>query len=133
VFREGLFAASLYRKFIYLFFVFVVIRLIFFSCHEIVVFHCCERKKNELFWAFNKSKRKLLRNEQEENENQTFVHEEEKKELAKEGLYVYLKSQHYHFDRQWKELERPNASFEGRTTHPIIIQLHSNFSFFLFS
>jgi hypothetical protein len=38
-----------------------------------------KEKKNELFWAFNKSKRKLLRNEQEENENQTFVHEEKKR------------------------------------------------------
>ena len=35
-------------------------------------------------------------------------------------------SEHYHFDRQWKELERPNASFEGRTTHPIIRSVENN-------
>ncbi len=35
---------------------------------------------------------------------------------------MYILSQHYHFDRQWKELERPNASFEGRTTHPTAIE-----------
>ncbi len=76
-------------------------------------------KAKENYCAMNKKKMKIRH-----------LCTKKKKELAKEGLYVYLKSQHYHFDRQWKELERPNASFEGRTTHPIIIQLHSNFSFF---
>ena len=54
--------------------------------------------------------------------NQTFVHEEP----SKEGCYGYLKSKIYHFDRPWKELERPNASFEGRTTHPIIRSVKNN-------
>jgi hypothetical protein len=39
---------------------------------------------------------------------------------------MYILSQDYHFDRQWKELERPNASFEGRTTHPIIRSVDKN-------
>jgi hypothetical protein len=60
-----------------------------------------------------------LRNEQEKSDICA------RRNSQKRG-YMYILSQHYHFDRQWKELERPNASFEGRTTHPIIRSVNSN-------
>ncbi len=81
-----------------------------------------------------------MRNEREENENEKSDICARRK-LAKR-VYMYILSQHYHFDRQWKELEKPNASFEGRTTHPIIrsvdnhnttAQINLLFKIFLFS
>lgn len=74
-------------------------------------FHEMKKKRNE---------RNLLRNEQEKSDICA------RRKPSKEGCYVYLKVKDYHFDRQWKELERPNASFEGRTTHPIIRSVENN-------
>ena len=37
-----------------------------------------------------------------------------------------ISSERYHFDRLWKELERPNVSFEGRTKHPMIRSVDNN-------
>ena len=88
----------------------LVFGVLFFFC----AFH--EMKKE----AKETNERKLLRNEQEKSDICA------RRKTSKEGCYVYLKVKDYHFDRQWKELERPNASFEGRTTHPIIRSVENN-------
>jgi len=87
------------------FLIFVVINFVMRSLYFTVV---KKRRRRRRFCAFNKSKKK--------EENYCDIRHLCTKKLAKR-VYMYILSQHYHFDRQWKELEKLNASFEGRTTH----------------
>jgi hypothetical protein len=76
-----------------------------------------KKRRRRRFCAFNKSEKK--------EENYCDIRHLCTKKLAKK-VYMYILSQHYHFDRQWKELERPNTSFQGRTTYPIIRSIDKN-------
>ena len=98
---------------------FVLIRFVMRSSDLVVVFHCCEKKS---VCPSGKA------NEEEEEDycatnkrHQTFVHRgNERGGKKREGGPAYLESKIIISIDNGRNSNGPDASFQGRTTHPII-------------